>query len=207
MFSIGNRQFHPTEIRSTDNHDEIVDDNRDEPQNIRSIYVERGEIPRETNPERRSHSTNGSFFAIFYERPVRHRYYRQFNRSASNLVRRLSQSRLFLNSSAANRNNIRRNRQESLNLNTEPDPESDSMFVDSNQIDHIEIDENINANEVRSIRVSVHSLNMASDNENHTENRMNAIRPVASESDVFGSCERSETPPPPYNAVAQLPHN
>lgn len=206
MFSIGNRQFHPTEIRSTDNHDGIaVDDNRDEPQNIRSIYVEGGEIPRETTPERRSHSTNGSFFAIFYERPVRHRYYRQFNRSASNLVRRLSQSRLFLNSSAANRNNIRRNRQESLNLNIEPEPESDS-----NQIEHIDIDENINANEtdfVRSIRASVHSLNMASDNENHTENRLNAIRPVASESDVFGSCERSETPPPPYNTVAQLPHN
>lgn len=42
-----------------------------------------------------------SFFAIFYERPVRHRYYRQINRSATNLVRRLSQSRLFLNSSRA----------------------------------------------------------------------------------------------------------
>lgn len=51
------------------------------------------------SPPRRPPST--SFFAIFYERPVRHRYYRQINRSATNLVRRLSQSRLFLNSSRA----------------------------------------------------------------------------------------------------------
>lgn len=40
-----------------------------------------------------------SIFALLFERPVRRRYYRQLNRSATNLVRRLSQSRLFLNSS------------------------------------------------------------------------------------------------------------
>lgn len=206
IFSTGNHQFHTTDIRNTNDDNEIVLDN-DEPQSIRSIYVQRGEIPREIHhaEQRRSRQSNGSFFAIFYERPIRHRYYKQFNRSATNLVRRLSQSRLFLNSSAINRNNVRRNRQESSNINTEP--ELESMHAESNQIEHIEFLDDINTNVSETVfpmHSSVLSLNITTDNENQNENQLNAIRAVASESDVFESCERSDTPPPPYNTIAKI---
>lgn len=113
-----------------------------------------------------------SFFAIFYERPVRHRYYRQINRSATNLVRRLSQSRLFLNSSraqnAAYRSNFTRQSSRCSNATTttgaaaasaastaadiqrhdietqaqQPDSELAVMLDERNQIDDTTIDDN-----------------------------------------------------------------
>lgn len=207
--SIGNRQFHPVEIRNANDEadDEGIVENDDDSQNMRSIYVQGGEVSRRDRPP------SGSFFAIFYERPVRHRYYQQFNRGATNLVRRLSQSRLFLNASAANRNNIRRNRQESTNSHTEQAESPQPTYDELNQDDNIETVDDIETNvsdAEHPIRTSVHSLNIRSDNENPNqtgnENRLNAIRSIASESDVFGCCTRSETPPPPYNAVANIPH-
>lgn len=43
-----------------------------------------------------------SFFGSLFDRPMRRRYARSINQNATNLVRRLSQSRLFLNSSRNN---------------------------------------------------------------------------------------------------------
>lgn len=145
------------------------------------------------------------FFAIFYERPVRHRYYRQINRSATNLVRRLSQSRLFLNSSRAQR----RNRQESTNSQRQSEPESHAMLNSTNETETVDVVQDVNVvdddDAAYPIRNSVQSLNVSSDcSENVTENRLSAIRTVASENDLFrnGGGERCETPPPPYNVVA-----
>lgn len=166
-----------------------------------------------------------SFFAIFYERPVRHRYYRQINRSATNLVRRLSQSRLFLNSSraqnAAYRSNFTRQnrsnattptttttaadiRQHNPDSQSQPESELAVMLDERNQIDDtIDIHQNENHSSfdtVHRTRGSIHSLNMSNDcNQNLAENRLSAIRSVASENDLFRNDERSETPPPPYN--------
>lgn len=153
------------------------------------------------NNRRSGQST--SFFAIFYERPVRHRYYRQINRNATNLVRRLSQSRLFLNSSRVQR----RNRQESTNTQAQSEPESDAMLLGPNDIETVDVTEDdAMTDDVAMLQIrggSIHSLNISRDcNENVTENRLNAMRTVASENDLFRNGERSETPPPPYNAVA-----
>lgn len=180
---------------------------------------------RSQPPPRRPPST--SFFAIFYERPVRHRYYRQINRSATNLVRRLSQSRLFLNSSraqnAAYRSNFTRQssrtnpttttttadiQRHNVEPQSQPDSELAVMLDERNQID--DIDDDIHQNENQScdeddtidyrIRGSIHSLNMSNDcNQHMVANRLSAIRSVASENDLFRNDERSETPPPPYN--------
>lgn len=57
------------------------------------------ELIRYDDDHRRHRYPPNSIFSLLFERPARHRYYRQLNRSATNLVRRLSQSRLFLNSS------------------------------------------------------------------------------------------------------------
>lgn len=160
------------------------------------------------NRQQNSRSSSSSFFAIFYERPVRRRYYRQFNRSATNLVRRLSQSRIFLNSSraqnAAYRNNHPRqnNRQESTNT----EPESEPMCNGPNQ-SVFDIEQNdilLNDTMQRNRCNSVHSLNISSDNQmNASENRLSNIRTFVSENDICGSCERSETPPPPYNVIVR----
>lgn len=168
-----------------------------------------------------------SFFAIFYERPVRHRYYRQINRSASNLVRRLSQSRLFLNSSRAQnaayrsnftRQNSRTNattpamtteavpvadiQRHDIEPQSQPDSELAVMLDERNQIDDIHQNENQSCDDTIEYRTrgSIHSLNMSNDcNQNMAANRLSAIRSVASENDIFRNDERSETPPPPYN--------
>lgn len=63
------------------------------------LYRERANAPSRRNQD--------SFFSLLFERPARRRAYRRFNQNASNLVRRLSQSRLFLNSSRAQRNQQR----------------------------------------------------------------------------------------------------
>lgn len=143
------------------------------------------------------------FFAIFYERPVRHRYYRQMNRSATNLVRRLSQSRLFLNASRAQR----RNRQETTNIRTQSqsEPESHAMLDSPNETETVDIVQDVDVIDDAAYpnRNSVQSLNVSSDcNETVTQNRLSAIRTIASENDLFRNGERCETPPPPYNVVA-----
>lgn len=190
-FTIGNRQFLPSEVRDFSDNAERADNES------------RRDLSRELVPINNRHSGQStSFFAIFYERPVRHRYYRQMNRSATNLVRRLSQSRLFVNPSraqnAAYRNNYRRNRQESTQTQPEIEPESYAMLDATNDIE-TQDDPMPHSHE------SVHSLNIASDiNENVTENRLNAMRIVASENDVSRNADyRCETPPPPYNVVAK----
>lgn len=60
-----------------------------------------------------------TFFSLLFDRPVRRRYYRQLNQNATNLVRRLSQSRLFLNSSRSARAANRRSDSESAATPTE----------------------------------------------------------------------------------------
>lgn len=168
------------------------------------------------NQQPRSSST--SFFAIFYERPVRHRYYRQINRSATNLVRRLSQSRLILNSSraqnAAQRSHFtRRTRTDAstaADIPQQQDIEQQSQratetAVMLNNNDTIDSQQNQNQSDdclLHRTRASIHSLNISNDcDQNMIENRLSAIRSVASENDLFRNDGRSETPPPPYNVV------
>lgn len=174
--------------------------------------VRRNETVRDSSNRRQ---TSTSFFAIFNERPVRRRYYRQINRSATNLVRRLSQSRLFLNSTrsqnAIQRNNSSRRYRREVSTRTET--ESEAMCDGLNEVISLESthDDNDDVDDARGgddnmehrICVSTHSLNVSNDNhENVAGNRLSAIRTCASESDIFSSNERSETPPPPYHFVA-----
>lgn len=202
ILNIGNRQFAASEIRNVTENNE-TDASNNVTSNQERALVLPNDISRDVNRQR-SRQSSTSFFAIFYERPVRRRYYRQFNRSATNLVRRLSQSRIFLNSSraqnAAYRNNYqRRHRLESANI--EPS-ESDAMCNGPNQsVIDMEEDEILPDDTMQRFRGSVHSLNISTDNQ-AMENRLSVIRTFASENDVFDSCERSETPPPPYNIVA-----
>lgn len=172
------------------------------------------------NQRPQSRASSASFFAIFYERPVRHRYYRQINRSATNLVRRLSQSRLFLNSSrsqnAAYRSQFtRRNRSDSTAAtadsqcqhDADPQSQSQSEAEATAMLDHSDTaDLQQNQRQSNGIvqsnrtRGSIHSLNIANDcHQNLIENRL--IRSVASENDLFRNDDRSETPPPPYNVA------
>lgn len=177
-----------------------------------------------------------SIFAILYERPVRRRYYRQFNRNATNLVRRLSQSRLFLNSSrtqnaAANRNNHRSHRDNNNNnnnnqTNTVQASESNRQNTILNQveteIDDIEFDLDVDdVNDAHEAMlpttqtqcsqndcISVHSLNIIIQDNNgiERENQLNLNRRTfaSSETDIIRQCEeRIETPPPPYDIVAE----
>lgn len=204
IYSVGNRQYVAVAQRNIDGNNEVVESDN-------AMQIERNDETRVANYANRpqTRQSSSSFFAIFYERPVRRRYYRQFNRSATNLVRRLSQSRLFLNSSRAQnaayrQNTARRQRTESTNANIEP--ESNVMFDDADQITDVELTphEIISDDTVYRVHASVHSLNISNDNnQNASENRLSAIRSVASESDLYGSV-RSETPPPPYNVVAHI---
>lgn len=214
MLPTGNRLHRPSEMRDTnDNNGTIA--SPDGLQNGQAISANRPETASDLIPvNNRRSGQSTSFFAIFYERPVRHRYYRQINRSASNLVRRLSQSRLFLNSSraqnAAYRSNYtRRIGHETTNANVESeshpmchDPHNNTANTELTP-DEITTDDDV----VLRFRASVQSLNISNDNhQNETENRLSAIRTFASENDVCRSSERCETPPPPYNVVA-VAHN
>lgn len=137
-----------------------------------------------------------SFFAIFYERPARRRYYRQFSRSATNLTRRLSRSRLFLGSSQ-HRNAHQNNTAAALS-------EQRPIETISNTPPNI-------------IQASVHNENVISVSE-----RMHDGVPVRSTSEVnicsleryaneidervsssLLTINRADTPPPPYTILAK----
>lgn len=189
-----NRRFAPSEIRSS--IENSAPNTSDETVELRHNERSRELVPANRQPLRQSAN---SFFAIFYERPVRRRYYRQFNRSATNLVRRLSQSRLFLNSSraqnAAYRENYsRRNRQD-----TNREPESPVILDDADESTSLQMHDDLPRDSVRHIRGSVHSLDVAC---NDDSNRSSAARTFGSENDIFSSGDRSESPPPPYHIVA-----
>lgn len=206
--TVGNRQYadQPLSIHNIELNGEAIESDSVVPV---EQAIERRGVTRDANRSR-SRQSSTSFFAIFYERPVRRRYYRQFNRSATNLVRRLSQSRLFLNSSRAQnaayrQNNPRRYREEPPLTSNEA--ESIALSDDADQIRDVELTppERASHESLYRVHASVHSLNISNDNhQNATENRLSAIRTFASESDLYGSCARCETPPPPYNVVAHI---
>lgn len=146
-----------------------------------------------------------SFLSLFFERPLRHRYYRQLNRSATNLVRRLSQSRLFLNSTRAENANYRNNYSRT---NTQDSSETQTQAIDvesNSDCDDAIADTNV------SRLASVTLLRRASMPSMSSDNNVGAIsihlsgspyeemRSFASETNVL--FDRAETPPPPYSEV------
>ncbi|XP_055319933.1 uncharacterized protein LOC129577246 isoform X2 [Sitodiplosis mosellana] len=197
--------------QSEDHNDQIVVNNNSALSSERTTsVVRRNEMPDEASYRQLPRQTSTSFFAIFYERPVRRRYYRQINRSATNLVRRLSQSRLFLNSTraqnAAQRNQSNRRYRRQASTRTTIEPEAEPMCDGLNEVISLEVTQDElmsdDGDTVHRNCGSTHSLNVSNENhQNAAENRLSAIRACASESDIFGSNERSETPPPPYNIV------
>lgn len=187
-------------------------------------------INHENDENSRHRRSSTSIFAILYERPVRRRYYHQFNRNATNLVRRLSQSRLFLNSSraqnATNRNTrSHRDNNNNHNINIQTNIVQASESNRQNLLNQVETENDIgfdrNGNDAHEIMlptaqtqlynndcISVHSLNIIiHDNNNiERENQLNLNRRTfaASETDIHRQCEeRIETPPPPYDIVAE----
>lgn len=190
----GKRQLNSSEVGDT-NGEIVVENNAANTGQI--VLHERGENHKETIQTNGQRSRK-SFLSIFYERPARHRYYRQLNRSATNLVRRLSQSRLFLNSSRAQRNAFQ-NRQEATYAHRQT--ESDTMFNDPNESDNTEQNQRgiISHDTVHRFSSSLHSLSIdCVEHQNANEYRLNEIRTCASESDVVENIGRSETPLPPY---------
>lgn len=217
----GNRPY-TTEIRHNGNNIDATQENFNRNQLVSRINRTNNDVDVDDAPAieqitRRQRSST-SIFAIFYERPVRRRYYRQFNRNATNLVRRLSQSRLFLNSSRAlNRNNRSHHRDNQENI---------LSTIELNQEENIENESNehevmlspplpllpssSSSNSLSTIQndcISVHSLNIIHDNRNNDEmeNRFNR-RTFTSEQNLTiaqQQLERCETPPPPYNVVVK----
>lgn len=149
-----------------------------------------------------SRRPTNSFFSLFFERPVRHRYCRQLNRSATNLVRRLSQSRLFLNSTRAENANyrsnyVRTNTQES----TENHPQSTNLESDSESeaaVANTMVSQPASVALVRSTSMPSMSpeIDGAAVSFHPSAPPSEEIRSIASETNVF--FERAETPPPPY---------
>lgn len=158
---------------------------------------------------RRPRQPSRSFFAIFYERPIQRRYYQ----NATNLVRRISQSRLFLNSSRAQRSEQHRmreanNRAENLMVQT-PTAEYNTERTTDAQLDQEEhVDNEIEElNEVElsqqplNMSASIRSLNVGNTNRSPGRHQPSSIRIVASAIDLTTSADRSETPPPPYTVA------
>lgn len=190
-------------------------------------------INHENDDNSRRQQSSTSIFAILYERPVRRRYYRQFNRNATNLVRRLSQSRLFLNSSsraqnaATNRNarSYRDNNNNQTNIVQASESNRQNILNQAETENDIEFDRDVNemanvdnAHEImlpstqthlhNNDCISVHSLNIIihDNNNSERENQLNLNRRTfaSSETDIIRCCvERIETPPPPYDIVAE----
>lgn len=203
-----------------------IEDNINQSQLISRINHEIDEnsstlIPMNPDSQRRQRSST-SIFAILYERPVRRRYYRQFNRNASNLVRRLSQSRLFLNSSRAHRDNNNNNNQINVVQTSESNRQNTLNQVESeNDIDfNRDVNEMADSDDAHEIMlsttqtqlhndcISVHSLNIVirDNNDIESENQLNLNQRTfaSSETDIIRQyIERIETPPPPYDIVAE----
>lgn len=216
---LGRRQLRASEIRTGDGTPEIIADN----------YAHNGAVSRISNRDadygalvpannRRSRPPSRSFLAIFSERPLHRRYYQE----ATNLVRRISQSRLFLNSSRAQRNEHNRTR-EPVNriedrVHRTPSNEYNTSEIRSrarHETEHAHVEvrhedddvEDIGVDEVDETEllqhplnqsISVRSLNVCGVSRTNNGHQRNSIRVVASAVDLTSSVERSETPPPPY---------
>lgn len=137
-----------------------------------------------------------SFFAIFYERPARRRYYRQISRSATNLTRRLSRSRLFLSSAQA-RNTIQTNNNNSNNSSSS-DAHASEEATSATSPDTIDVDNSaVEHDDVISVSESFHRVIVHAVSEtNLSEQRPNGNS--EGELDLPTLARRAETPPPPY---------
>lgn len=144
-----------------------------------------------------SRRPTNSFFSLFFERPVRHRYCRQLNRSATNLVRRLSQSRLFLNSTRTDNAAYRQNY---VRTNTQDSTENPSASVEvelNSENDDVNADEFVSGSANGTL---IRSTSMPSMSSERTANAHGSdARSIASETNMV--FERAETPPPPYIEV------
>lgn len=133
--------------------------------------------------------SQNSFFSLLFERPARRRVYRQLNQNATNLVRRLSQSRLFLNSSRAQRN---RNQQNSAQLAAESTSAEQPFDV---PVIHNEL---TNPQELRASSISLPSI------EPELEIAPTAPLHVSDEDGYTSDPDlglRLETPPPAYKDI------
>ena len=94
-------------------------------ENIQRIRPSRRRRPRngqnyhQQEVVRRNDDSIYSYFSNLFDRPVRRRYLNSINQNATNLVRRLSQSRLFLNT--ANRSNSHNSHSSQQNSPVTPD--------------------------------------------------------------------------------------
>lgn len=136
---------------------------------------------------------------------MRHRYYCQLNRSATNLVRRLSQSRLFLNSTRAENANYRNNyTRPNTQESSETQPQSIDVESDSDCDDAIP-DSHVSQSASVTLLRRASMPSMSSDNDgapipiHATAPPCEEMRSCASETNVF--FDRAETPPPPYSEV------
>lgn len=169
----------------------------------RATSSDRREVMR--YDEQHSRRPTNSFFSLFFERPVRHRYFHQLNQSATNLVRRLSQSRLFLNSTrtenANYRNNyVRTNTQES----TETRPQS--THLESDESDDAVTGSLVTGRSVSHPLIRATSMPLMSPEADGAAASfdpsappLEEMRSFLSETNIF--FDRAETPPPPYIEV------
>lgn len=113
------------------------------------------------------------FLTRLFERPVRRRHlYRSLNQNATNLVRRLSQSRLALNLS-----------RHVANMATPTSPTAPSNFVDTARLV-----ENVVPESTVSVPVVSSMVNVSEDENDDVASR-------------FDELPRSETPPPAYTDI------
>lgn len=204
---LGYRRNFASEIRSSNDESTLLNDisqeNHGHNENVIRMQQQQQQQHqiRENNNSsvRRYHQRpSTSFFAIFYERPARRRYYQ----NATNLVRRLSQSRLFLNSSRAQRNNNSQGNRATVTQTQSNSDENHRSFESIQQQQQQENeDENQLVEQTRNICISVHSLNVSDNDRFGAENRRNGNRTYASDLNLSTQIERSETPPPPYMIV------
>lgn len=165
--------------------------------------IERRELVRH-NEMRRRH--NNSFFALLFERPARRRYYRQLNQNATNLVRRLSQSRLFLNSSRSQNANYRNSYVNTRsNSRPEPDQRQPAEIVDHENLSTSE-DEDFDSTTPNdhnlATSISLPSLNFDNNNEHLFSPSAPSVGICASENDL--TLSRLETPPPSYTEIIHI---
>lgn len=129
---------------------------------------------------------HNSIFTLLFERPARRRAYRQLNRNATNLVRRLSQSRLFLNSSRAQRNRPPDSAAQTPVTPTTAEPWFDASITPDNV-------------------PTLHSASSLPSIDRESNAVPSAPVHTSADDDVFASepslCQRAETPPPAYQDI------
>lgn len=168
-------------------------------------------------PQRRR--PQDTFFSLLFDRPVRRRYYQQFNQNATNLVRRLSQSRLFVNSSRNARAANRRSDSENAATPTEYNTSNESPRHGINrqmsapatsiitQTTPTTAFRNTDADELRSSSISLPSMDLAM----HQGMQPSAPMSISSDEDGYTSepdvIHRGETPPPAYQDILPITHS